>query len=237
MAVAPSRTRGWLIGFIGIALLVAAGIGVARVWRLPARPLAQGWAAYQEGRWRDALRLANQRLKDDRSDREALRLLARASARLQLDQVTADFYVRLGQENAQAEDLFLLGDGLMRQAQYAKGEEMWQKALKADPAHAETLSELSRRLARLDRLAEAALLIERLGTLPGWEARAAARLGLIKLAQADPASAIDELRRALRVDSEVHEAGITPRAPPNAPGACSASTSPAPRSRGRATGD
>jgi hypothetical protein len=53
---------------------------------------------------------------------------------------------------------------------------MWSRALKADPAHAETLSELTRRFARTDRLAEAAGLTARLGELPGWEARGAALL-------------------------------------------------------------
>ena len=64
-----------------------------------------------------------------------------------------------------------------------------ERALRVDPSHAETLSELSRLLARTDRLAEAAGLAERLGELPGWEARGAARLG------ADPGRAVGSGRR------------------------------------------
>lgn len=100
-----------------------------------------GLVGYHQGRWRDALSLANQRLKEDGNDREALRLMARASARLQRDQMATVLYTcGWGSENAQAEDFFLLGEELLRQGKDAEGEQMWSRALKADPAHAETLS-------------------------------------------------------------------------------------------------
>ena len=81
---------------------------------------------------------------------------------------------------------------------------MWWRALRVDPAHPETLSELTRLLAPIDRLAEAAELAERLSELPGWEARGAAQLGLIRDEQSDPASAVEALQRALRLDPTVH---------------------------------
>lgn len=59
-------------------------------------------------------------------------------------------------------------------------------------------------------MAEAAGLAARLGELPRWEARGAALLGGIRLAQADPASAVEALQRALRLDPKVHETGFTP---------------------------
>jgi hypothetical protein len=48
--------------------------------------------------------------------------MARASARLQRDQMTTVLYLRLGPENAQAEDFFLLGEGLLRQGKDAESE-------------------------------------------------------------------------------------------------------------------
>src|SRR5689334_10991905 len=97
------RCRRW-VKLVLVAVLAAAGIGVAGIVWLRSTPLERGRAAYREGRWRDALNLANERLKADSNDREALRLSARSSARLQRDQATVAMYVRLGSENAQAED-------------------------------------------------------------------------------------------------------------------------------------
>jgi tetratricopeptide (TPR) repeat protein len=188
---------------------LALGLGLAGTWQWSARPLERGRSAYRAGRWRDALYWANLRLKQNGDDREASRLLARASARLERDRATTALYIRLGSEGAEAEDFFLLGETLFRQRQDADGEKMWWKALSVDPAHAETLSELTRLLERTDRLAEAADLAGRLAALPGWEAQGAARLGLIRDEQSDPASAAEALRRALQLDPMVHDRGLS----------------------------
>ena len=211
MGIARGRPGGWLIGIVCAAVLTASGLlfWLTATWLRPAQPLEKGREAYQHGRWRDALTQAEQQFKQDGNNYEALRLMARASARLQRDQMTTALYVRLGPEKVQAEDLFLLGEGLMRQGQYSEGEEMWRKALHADPAHAETLYELTQRMARTDRLAEAADLAARLGAVPGWEARAAAMRGLACLAEAEPVAAVAALQRALRLDPNVRDTGFT----------------------------
>src|SRR5271166_2525388 len=118
MGTSPSRPGRRWVWIALAAVLTATGLGVAgmRQWSAHSR-LERGWSAYRESRWRDALSLANQRLKEDKNDREALRLRARASARLQHDDITIAGYVRLRSEDAQAEDFFLLGEALFRQGQ------------------------------------------------------------------------------------------------------------------------
>src|SRR5271165_775081 len=107
METSPSRLGRRRVWIALTAVLAATGLGVAGMRRWSAAPrLEQGWSAYRAARWNDALSLANQRLKIDKSDREALRLRARASARLQHDDITIAGYVRLRSEDAQAEDFF-----------------------------------------------------------------------------------------------------------------------------------
>ena len=209
MGIAPVRKGGRFVAIACAAVLTAIGLWVAEAWWRSAQPLERAGSAYHQGRWRDALSLADKRLKENGNDREALRLMARASARLQHDQMTTALYLKLGSENVQAEDLFLLGEGLMRQAKYGEGEQMWRRAATGQSAHAETLSELTRRLARTDRVAEAATMAARLSALPGWEALGAAMLGLARLAEADPASAAEALQHALHVDPNVNDTGFT----------------------------
>jgi tetratricopeptide (TPR) repeat protein len=205
MGTSPSRPGPWRVWIALAAVLTATGLGVAgiRRWTAPSG-LEQGWSAYRESRWNDALSFANQRLKEDSNDREALRLRTRASARLQQDDITIAGYLRLQSEDAKAEDFFLLGDALFRQGDATAGEQMWQRALSADPAHAETIAALTRQLVRTDRLAEAADLALRLAGSPGWEARGKARLGLIRYDQLDFASAVEALHGALSIDSTVN---------------------------------
>jgi len=67
MGIAPSRGGRRLVWIAFAAVLTATGLGVAGMRR---------WSAYRDSRWRDALSLANQRLKEDKNDCEALRLTA-----------------------------------------------------------------------------------------------------------------------------------------------------------------
>ncbi len=211
VGIAPGRKGSRFVWIALTAILIGSGLWVAGSWRPSAQPLERARWAYQQRRWRDALSLAEQQFEIDGNDREALRLMAHASARLQREPLTTTLYLRLGSGNVQAEDLFLLGEGLMRQGKYAEGEDMWRKALESDPKHAETLSELARRLARTDRVAEAATMAERLSALPGWESRGAAMLGLARLTEAEPAAAVNALQQALRVDPNVNDTGFTAR--------------------------
>jgi tetratricopeptide (TPR) repeat protein len=192
-------------------VLAAAG-GVGAWWlRIGLRdPLQRGFAAYAREDWSEATARATKRLKVKPDDLEARRLLARASARLGRDSTAQTLFYQLGAASASAEDFFLLAKTLEREGRGSQAVTMLERALELDPAHAESLFELSGLYAGMDRLAEATDLAERLEPLPGWSARASARLGVLHDDQNDPARAARVLERALRLDPQLHGAGISP---------------------------
>ncbi len=106
-------------------------------------------------------------------------------------------FARLGSLELEPEDLYLLGLGLYHSAQSDKAERVWQRALAKNPEHAETLEQLARLFAGRNRLAEAALLAERLSRHPGWELRGELTLGSLRSELNDPAGSATVLRRAL----------------------------------------
>jgi Tfp pilus assembly protein PilF len=175
-------------------------------------PRQRALDAYARGDWNEASALAAKRLKLRPRDRDALRLLARASGRLGRDESAQALFRRLGAMDAEAEDFFVLATTLLRQRDDAQAVAMLERANRADPDHAETLFELSRLYAKVDRLAEATALAERLARRPGWEARAGARLGILYDEQNDPARAAESLARALRLDPRLRGAGLGPTA-------------------------
>jgi hypothetical protein len=67
MGVAPSQRRRSLVWIAFAAVLTATGLGVAGMrWRAAHTTLERGWSAYHESRWREALSLANQHLREDK---------------------------------------------------------------------------------------------------------------------------------------------------------------------------
>ena len=72
-----------------------------------------------------------------------------------------------------------------------------RRALAKDPEHAETLQELTRLYTTRNRLAEAAVLAERLARKPGWELGAELTLGSLRSELNDPEGAVSVLRRGL----------------------------------------
>jgi prepilin-type processing-associated H-X9-DG protein len=180
------------------AALAAAG---AWAWRLRASPsvdpLALGSAAYRRGDWASAASFARDRLKASKDDREALALLARATARLGRDQSAMALFNRLGPESLRAEDLYLLGVVLRREGKAGPALRVWERAVRADARHAEALEALAAGYSAVNRLVEASGLAERLSRVPGCEARGGLALGALRAELNDPAGAAAALGPAL----------------------------------------
>jgi tetratricopeptide (TPR) repeat protein len=195
MPMIVPRAACWL----GIAAVVV-GLGGAAVWmgsRTGPDLVTQGRSAYSERDWDRAADLVRKRLRASPGDLEALRLLARASARLGRDGPANALFARLGSDALDAEDLFLVGLGLNRAGQQEPAGRLWEKAVRLNPDHAESIEQLIIRYTARNRLAEAAALAERLARLPGWELRGELDLGALRDELSDPAGAATVLGRAL----------------------------------------
>src|SRR5262245_1856965 len=131
--------------------------------------VAAGEASYQQGDWPKAAEQARSILKSTPDDKQALRLLARASARLGKDETAESIYRRLGTGGMDPEDLFLLGQGLLRRGQTSPGLAALGAALDADPDHPESLFAMITYLIEQQSLTQAARDAEHLMYVPGWE--------------------------------------------------------------------
>jgi hypothetical protein len=114
------RRRGstfrWLL--LAIVLVGAPALGSWAWWsraRRPADLLARASAAYDRRDWEETDDLARRRLKVDRNDPDALRLLARATIRQGRDEAGLAIYDRLGPSGLRPEDLCVLGQSLARE--------------------------------------------------------------------------------------------------------------------------
>ena len=157
----------------------------------------RGTSAYAQGDWYQAADLARRWVKSAPRDLEAIRLLARSTARLGRDGPANTLFSRLGSDALQAEDLYLLGRGLDRAGQKDAAGRLWEKALRLQPDHADTIEQLIIRDTAQNRLAEAAALAERLARQPGWELRGELNLGALRSELNDPAGAAAVLKRAM----------------------------------------
>jgi tetratricopeptide (TPR) repeat protein len=154
-------------------------------------------SAYESKQWDEAANLARQRLLIDRDDAEALRLLARSSARMEKDSSALNLYKRLDPKAMMAEDHYLLGLVQSRAGQLNQTKSAWNAALALDANHAEALYGLARLHAQERRFDVASDLAERLARQPGWEARGLRLLGLIRVDLNDPPGAVDALLGSL----------------------------------------
>lgn len=111
-----------------------------------------------------------------------------------------------------AEDLFLLGDGLLRRRQIGPALAALGAARDKQPDHAETLDTLARYWEGTRSLTDARAVAEQLSRLPGWEVRGGIRLGRIRAALLDPAGAAGVLTGALQRDPRLTGTGDDPRA-------------------------
>jgi tetratricopeptide (TPR) repeat protein len=205
---------GYRLRWSLILLSVVAAMGVWAGLRLAASrdrdvsPLRLGEWAYRDGDWPAAEDGARSMLKSRPADPEALRLLARSAARQGRDGSAEAIYRRLGTGPMEAEDFFLLGRGLLRRGQVGPALASLGAARDAQPDHAETLDALSRHWAETHALTDATIAAERLLSQPGWEVRAAVRLGRLRAELLDPAGAIELLAAALERDPKLEGADL-----------------------------
>jgi tetratricopeptide (TPR) repeat protein len=156
--------------------------------------------AYEQGNWKQAAELSGQLLKTKGDNPDALRVYARALARLQRDRTAAAVYDRLGAARLEPEDFFLLGLGFTRAGNLERAFEIWNKGIRISPDHAQMLDHLARLSVRLQRLDEAAEAAHKLERLPGWEGHALLVLGEIQGLLKNPEGAVDALRKGLELD-------------------------------------
>lgn len=205
----PGNRSRWSWGVF--AIVAMAGATLLATWGVRALdPLARGTSAYGRADWRVAEEQARARLKSRPDDLDALRLLARATARRGRDETSEAIYRRLGAKAMEAEDLFLLGHGLRRRGRIGPALAALGAARDADPDHPETLDELSSYWAESGSPLQAAGAAERLARRPGWEARGAVRLARLRRELFDPQGATEVLADALRRDPALTRSGTTP---------------------------
>ncbi len=184
-------------------LMIAAGVALAWLaWtRLMPDPLAAGLRAYEQRAWGRAEAEASERLKARPSDREALRLPARAKGRQGRDVEAQTIYrQRLGFESMTAEDFVVAASGLRRKGLYDQARISLERAQKFEPDYPEMLHDLASLDATTGRLAEGTELAERLICRPGWDVKALLLLANLREQLDDPAGTVEALELALQRD-------------------------------------
>ena len=169
-----------------------------------------GRSAYERGDWPAAAAAARSVLKEMPDDPEGVRLLARALARQQKDELVPTLFGRLGMEQMHAEDLFLLGSVLLREGQAGPSLSLMESAVKADADHPEAILALAKLYAGVRHVSDAVKLAERLAQKPGWEARGGVALGVLRRQLDDSVGAAGALERALQADPALEGASLPP---------------------------
>jgi tetratricopeptide (TPR) repeat protein len=162
--------------------------------------LAEATSAYEAGDWKRAADVTRPLLKSKADNLEALRLYARASARMKHDSAAASIYSRLGVSRLEPEDRFLLGMLQVRAGQPEAALELWEETARAGDGNPELLDNLAKLSARMERFDEAADAARRLAAKPSWEARGLLLLGEIQAMLDDPRGSVESLRAALERD-------------------------------------
>jgi tetratricopeptide (TPR) repeat protein len=206
------RLRAVLIGAAVLALM-ACGIGW---WSARSRaitePASRAAEAYRRGEWTTAAKLARQTLAKRKDDPAALRLLARASARLGRDTAALAIYERsFDEKKLEAEDHLLLGLVHQRQGRVDAAVRDWKQAVEAQRASPEFLEELGRVLIQGRRWDDAIAVTDRLSKEPGWEARGSMMLGTIRVDLNNRPGAAQSFRRALELDPAEVEKSSNPK--------------------------
>jgi tetratricopeptide (TPR) repeat protein len=187
-----------LVLLVGVGALFAAGVyhyhGTRGARGASLRAVEE---AYRQAQWQVAAGIARTVLSESPGNPSALRLLARALARQGNDAKAESIYRQLGVAHMYAEDLFLLGQCLIRRGETRPGMDALRAARDADPDHAETLDALLTAGAEHESLLEAAELAERLARQTPWQTRGMLASGRIKHALLEPAVAADLLAQAI----------------------------------------
>ena len=156
MSRSSRQSRSWFWSTAGLLLIGLTCAGITCQWYTSGSTLLdQGRQAYARGQWSLAGDLARRHLKDSPDDPEGLRLLARLTARLGRDRPANALFARLGKDALQAEDYFLLGQGMNHAGRGEAAVGLWERALRADSGHADVLEQLAQAYTAQNRLVEA----------------------------------------------------------------------------------
>ena len=189
--------------------VLAIGAGIAWGWsRWGRKGPVPGEAAYARGDWQATMVAARARLVSRPDDLDALRLLARATARLGRDDPALTLFGRIGAQQMTAEDYYLAGLALEHTGRGAEAGKLLRAAFGADPNHSETLLAIIRRDALSDNLVEATELAGRLERQKGFEVRAKFIEGMLLAERLEPTPAIAALEAALALDPHAAEATV-----------------------------
>lgn len=180
-----------VIAALGLFLLISLSCLIWFQTRSRVDPLQSGRDAYARGDWEAAYNAARSRLKQVSGDREAIRLLARASVQLGRDTSAMALYDQLGQSAMEADDLYLLGKTLARTGNSKGSVEVWKEGLKETPDHSETLFEMIRVHLAAERFDAGSAAAQALARHPDWKDRADVLMGWIELGRENPARAVE----------------------------------------------
>jgi tetratricopeptide (TPR) repeat protein len=184
-------------------LLVLAGVvvGARLLWQRVFRgTVARASVAYAQGDWPSAIRLGREALREWPDDPEAMRIVARSSARLGRADAAIDSYQKLGEADLQPFDFLALGLSLGRAGKLDDAKKAWVMGLDAGPESAPLLEELGWFLFGKHQYEDAIQLAGSLDRLPGCEARASMLLGNLRATLNDVPGSADSFRRALSLD-------------------------------------
>lgn len=200
--------------FFGSIFVVISAIGLM-IWsdRRPGSsgPNSTAEAAYLRKEWNTAAKLANDRLRIEKNDVEALRILARSMARQGKDDLaTAIYENRIKLDGMLAEDRFLLGQMIARQGNGDLALGVWKKALDTNPEHAEMLESLASLSAQKLRVEEAAAAAESLAKMPGQEAKGHLLGGIFQSMMENYPGSVTSLRKAFEISPEVRTEFMSP---------------------------
>ena len=158
------RASGVILLLVVLAMLALGWAGwgrpikswVAERTKSDSTRVAEAAAAYDAHDWQRAADLTRSVLKSQADDLDALRLFARASARMGHDSTAGSIYMdKLGKDRLEAEDLFLLGLLHTRVGRLETRFELWKRRPRESDSP-ELLDNFTRLSARLQRLDDAA---------------------------------------------------------------------------------
>jgi tetratricopeptide (TPR) repeat protein len=192
---------------IGVILAAATACGVgfwSTRWHGKSGRDSKALLAYKDGRWAVAADLARETLAVRKDDRETLRLLARASARLGRDAAAMAIYQRwFNQAGLETEDLLLVGTIQLRQGRADTAARALRKVSETKTVPPHLLEELAQVFTQGRHWEEAIQVSERLRRQPGWEARGTMILGTIRYELNNVPAAAESFRSALETDPSV----------------------------------
>lgn len=189
-----------------LVLVGLCGLGFWQFWRTrEPGEIERAQATYRKGDWAKAAAHAVNHLLKERDDPEALRLLARSSARQGRDAPALTYYARVASDRMEAEDLYLKGVALTGIGQTQAGEEALETALAAEPNRTETLEILCQVYSSRHKPEKAVELADRLAHQPGFESRGNLMLGVLRADMNDIDGSVDALSRGFSTGAKTGE--------------------------------